>query len=345
MRLLLILSIYANHHGISSHLDHTSDLNNKHDDQLRTLKSNLEYAFLHVKDLEEKKKQLDLEILEHIMSAQRFNESEQKHQHNLEKNEANVVAKARLSAINVDCNQLKKAQAKNDDLAVRRKRIENIYASRSSGGSSLAVSSGLSLSASQFHGPCDTPTDFLSLICPTADQAETAWMTMLGGIQGSFVDVGGHHGNVRHLPPQLQHQYNLAQHQFELNMVLQSKAAALNMALQAKAVAENELILLKNQMTMLPMHNGFFLCHGQSMQPLGRMSLPGQHVQHLQQGGLQFMQPLGGMSLPGQHVQGAMSDLCCLQQHTHHNEREYFNQEDTSNLTSVPASCYAPSLD
>jgi hypothetical protein len=72
-------------------------------------------------------------------------------------------------------------------------------------------------------------------------------MTMFGGIQGSSVDVGGHHGNVRHLPPQLQHQYNPAQHQFELNMVLQAKVAA-----------ENELNLLKNQMTMLPMHNGFF---------------------------------------------------------------------------------------
>jgi hypothetical protein len=83
-------------------------------------------------------------------------------------------------------------------------------------------------------------------------------MTMLGGIQGSFVDVGGHHGNVRHLPPQLQHQYNPAQHRFELNM-----------ALQAKAASENELILLKNQMTMLPMHNGFFQHPGQSMQPLG----------------------------------------------------------------------------
>ncbi len=59
---------------------------------------------------------------------------------------------------------------------------------------------------SQFHGPHVTPTDFSSLIRPTADQAETAWMTMLGGIQGSFVDVGGHHENVRHLPPQLQHQ-------------------------------------------------------------------------------------------------------------------------------------------
>jgi hypothetical protein len=158
-------------------------------------------------------------------------------------------------------------------------------------------------------------------------------MTMLGGIQGSFVDVGGHHGNVRHLPLHLQHQYNPAQHQFELNM-----------ALQAKAAAENELILLKNQMTMLPMHNGFFQRPGQSMQPLGWMSLPGKHLQHPQQGGLQFMQPLGGMSLLGQHVQGAMSDLGCLQQHTHHNEREYFNQEDTSNLMSVPASCYAPSL-
>jgi hypothetical protein len=79
-------------------------------------------------------------------------------------------------------------------------------------------------------------------------------MTMLGGIQGSFVDVGGHHGNV-------------------------------------------------------------------------------------------FMQPLGGMSLPGQYVQGAMSDLRPLQQHTHHNEREYFNQKDTSNLTSMPTSCYAPSSD
>jgi hypothetical protein len=67
-----------------------------------------------------------------------------------------------------------------------------------------------------FAVPCVTPTDFLSLICPTADQAETAWMMMLGGIQGSFVDVGGHHGNVRHLPPQLQHQYNPAQHQFKL---------------------------------------------------------------------------------------------------------------------------------
>jgi hypothetical protein len=57
------------------------------------------------------------------------------------------------------------------------------------------------------------------------------------------------------------------------------------------------------------------------------------------------MQPLGGMSLPGQHVQGAMSDLHCLQQHTHHNERECFNQEDMSNLTNMPDSCYAPSLD
>jgi hypothetical protein len=159
-------------------------------------------------------------------------------------------------------------------------------------------------------------------------------MTMFGGIQGSFMDVGGHHGNVRHLPPQLHHQYNPAQHQFKLNM-----------ALQAKAAAENELILLKNQMTMLPIHNGLFQRPGQSMQPLGRMSLPGQHVQHLQQGGPQFMQPLGGMSLPGQHVQGAMSDLHCLQQHTCHNEREYFNQEDTSDLTSKPTSCYAPSLD
>ncbi len=90
-------------------------------------------------------------------------------------------------------------------------------------------------------------------------------MMMLGGIQGSFVDVGGHHGNVRHLPPQLKHQYNPAQHQFELNMALQAKVAALNMALQAKAAAENELILLKNQITMLPMHNGFFQCPGQSM--------------------------------------------------------------------------------
>jgi hypothetical protein len=159
-------------------------------------------------------------------------------------------------------------------------------------------------------------------------------MTMLGGMQGSFVDVGGHHGNVRHLPPQLQHQYILAQHQFELNM-----------ALQAKAAAKNELILLNNQMTMLPMHNGFFQRPGQSMQPLGQMSLPGQHVQHPQQGGPQFMQPLGGMSLPGQHVQGAMGDLRRLQQHTCQNEREYFNQEDTSNLTSMPASCYAPSSD
>jgi hypothetical protein len=159
-------------------------------------------------------------------------------------------------------------------------------------------------------------------------------MTMLGGIQGSFVDVGGHHGNVRHLPPQVKHQYNPAQHQFELNM-----------ALQVKAAAENELILLKNQMTMLPMHNGFFQRPGQSMQPLGWMSLPGQHVQHPQQGGPQFMQPFGGMSLPGQHVQGAMSDLHCLQQHTHHNEREYFNQEDLSDLTSMPASCYVPSSD
>jgi hypothetical protein len=298
-----------------------------------------------VKDLEDKKKQLNLEILEHIMSAQRFNKSKQKHQHDLEKNKANVAAKACLAAINVDCNQLKKAQAKNDDLAASSKRIENIYTSQSSGGSSLATSSGLSLVASQFHGPRVTPTDILSLICPTADQAETAWMTMLGGIQGSFVDVGGHHGNVRHLPPQLQHQYNLAQHQFKLNMVLQAKVAVLNMVLQAKAAAENELILLKNQMTMLPMHNGFFQRPGQSMQPLGRMSLPGQHVQHPQQGGLQFMQPLGGMSLPGQHVQGAMSDLRLLQQHTCHNKREYFNQEDTSDLTIVPASCYAPSLD
>jgi hypothetical protein len=118
-----------------------------------------------------------------------------------------------------------------------------------------------------------------------------------------------------------------------------------DMALQAKAAAENELILLKNHMTMLPMHNGFFQHPGQSMQPLGQMSLPSQHVQHPQQGGPQLMQPLGGMSLLGQHVQGAMSDLRCLQQHTCHNEREYFNQEDTSNLTSMPASCYAPSLD
>jgi hypothetical protein len=116
------------------------------------------------------------------------------------------------------------------------------------------------------------------------------------------------------------------------------------MALQVKAAAENELILLKNQMTMLPMHNGFFQHPGKSMQPLGWMSLPGQHVQHPQQGGPQFMQPHGGMSLPGQHVQGAMSDLRCLQQHTRH-KREYFNQEDTSNLTSVPASCYALSSD
>jgi hypothetical protein len=81
------------------------------------------------------------------------------------------------------------------------------------------------------------------------------------------------------------------------------------------------------------------------MQPLGRMSLLGQHVKHPQQRGPQFMQPLGGMSLPGQHVQGAMSDLHRLRQHTRHNEREYFNQEDTSNLTSMPASCYALSSD
>jgi hypothetical protein len=143
-------------------------------------------------------------------------------------------------------------------------------------------------------------------------------MTMLGGIQGSFVDVSR------------QHQYNPAQHQFELNM-----------ALQAKAAAENELILLKNQMTMMPMNNdGFFQRQGQSMhtfghmmtqpgqqyvqnpqqrvqqfmQPLGWiMTQPGQqYAQHPQQRGPQFMQPLGGISQPGQHVPGAMNDLRCL---------------------------------
>jgi hypothetical protein len=39
------------------------------------------------------------------------------------------------------------------------------------------------------------------------------------------------------------------------------------------------------------------------------------------------MQPLSGMSLLGQHVQGAMSDMHRFHQQTHHNEREYFNQE------------------
>jgi hypothetical protein len=85
------------------------------------------------------------------------------------------------------------------------------------------------------------------------------------------------------------------------------------MPLKTKAMAETELILLKNQMIMLPMHNGFFQRPGQSMQPLGQMSVPyQQHVQHPQQREPQFMQPLGGMLLPGQ--QGAMSDLCLQQQ-------------------------------
>ncbi len=77
-----------------------------------------------MKDLDEKKKQLDTEISEHLMRAQRFNESEQKHLHELEKIKANILAKACLAAINVDCNQLKKAQAKNDDLEASRKLIQ-----------------------------------------------------------------------------------------------------------------------------------------------------------------------------------------------------------------------------
>jgi hypothetical protein len=173
-------------------------------------------------------------------------------------------------------NQLKKIHAK----------LTKMHEALDSNGSSLDMSSA-------GFSPRVTPTDFLSLIRPTADRAEIARMTIIGRIQGSFVDVGGHHGNAGHLPPQLQHQYNPAQHQFKLNM-----------ALQAKAGAENELILLKNKMSMLPMNNGFFQRPGQSMQPLGWMSLPGQHVQHpqQQQEWPQFMQPLGGMSLPGQHA-------------------------------------------
>ncbi len=76
------------------------------------------------------------------------------------------------------------------------------------------------------------------------------------------------------------------------------------------------------------------------------MTQPGnQYAQNPQQRGPQFMQPLGGISQPGQHVLGAMNVLRCLQQHTRHNESEYYHREDTSDLLSVPASCYAPSSD
>ena len=91
------------------------------------------------------------------MRAERFDEAEQKHKHEIEKIAEINAGKAHLKAIEVDCSHLKKAQSKNDDLAETRKRIQNIYTSRGSGGSSLAVSSG-----SNF-GPCVTPTDFSSL--------------------------------------------------------------------------------------------------------------------------------------------------------------------------------------
>jgi hypothetical protein len=306
------------------------DLQNKHADQLKIVTDKLESALFQVKGLAEKNKKLELELSEHVMRAERFDDAEQKHKHEMEKIAEINGGKERLKAIEVDCSQLKKAQSKSDDLAETRRRIQNIYMSRGSGGSSLAASSGSNL------GPRVTPTDFSSLIRPT-DSAETARMTMLGGIQGSFENVGARHGNVDHVRPS--HQLNF-QHQY--TPVEQHHQLELNKALQAKLAAENELIALKS-LLQRP--------QGQNIQLHCRMTQPAQYVQYPQhrQGGYQpqpqFMQTFGGMSHSGQHQHmESMSDLRQLQQHTRNNANEHYFAEDTSDLTSVRGeSYYGPS--
>ena len=244
----------------------------------------------------EKNKKLEHDLSEHVMRAERFDEAEQKHRHEMERIAEVNAGKERMKAIEVDCSQLKKAQSKSDDLAETRRRIQNIYTSRGSGGSSLATSSGLN------HGPRVTPTDFSSLIRPT-DSAETARMTMLGGLQSSFAeDVGARHGSVDHVRPS--HQLNF-QHQY--TPVEQHHQLELNKALQAKLAAENELIILKS-LLQRP--------QGENIQLHGRMTQPAQSVQYPQhqQGGYQsqpqFMQTFTAMSHSGQHQYiGAMSGI------------------------------------
>ena len=244
----------------------------------------------------EKNKKLEHDLSEHVMRAERFDEAEQKHRHEMERIAEVNAGKERMKAIEVDCSQLKKAQSKSDDLAETRRRIQNIYTSRGSGGSSLATSSGLN------HGPRVTPTDFSSLIRPT-DSAETARMTMLGGLQSSFAeDVGARHGSVDHVRPS--HQLNF-QHQY--TPVEQHHQLELNKALQAKLAAENELIILKS-LLQRP--------QGENIQLHGRMTQPAQYVQYPQhqQGGYQsqpqFMQTFTAMSHSGQHQYiGAMSGI------------------------------------
>ncbi len=93
-----------------------SDLNDRHDNHIRSLNSMLESALAQVKELTEKKRLVDLEMLELVMRSQRYDKNEQKHVHEMQKIEANIAAKERLALLQLDETNLKKLKSKNDNL-------------------------------------------------------------------------------------------------------------------------------------------------------------------------------------------------------------------------------------
>jgi hypothetical protein len=54
-----------------------ADLQNKHADQLKIVTNKLESALSQVKGLAEKNKKLELELSEHVMRAERFDDAKQ----------------------------------------------------------------------------------------------------------------------------------------------------------------------------------------------------------------------------------------------------------------------------
>ncbi len=77
---------------------------------MKSLKSKFELALVQVNNLTEKKRLLGAEILEHVLTAQRYHKNKQDHHHKMQKIEANVAAKECLAVLQLDCNQLKKAK-------------------------------------------------------------------------------------------------------------------------------------------------------------------------------------------------------------------------------------------
>jgi hypothetical protein len=120
-----------------------SDLNDRHDNHIRSLNSKLESALDQVKEPTEKKRLVEAEMSELVMRAQRYDENEPKHVHEMQKIEANIAAKEHPAVLQLDITNLKKAKSKTDNLAAGQQQIDNIYASRSLGSSVASQSCGL----------------------------------------------------------------------------------------------------------------------------------------------------------------------------------------------------------